>query len=48
MRLNPERRVVVAGDTNADYGQIMQGMVMLKRSGATAIDLITEPTPDQP
>ena len=48
VRLNPERRVVVAGDTNADYGQIMQGMVMLKRSGATAIDLITEPTPDQP
>lgn len=43
MRLNPDRRVVVAGDTNADYGQIMQGMIMLKRSGATAIDLITEP-----
>ena len=43
MRLNPDRRVVVAGDTNAGYGQIMEGMLMLKQSGADAIDLITEP-----
>ena len=43
MRLSPDRRVVVAGDTNADYGEIMNGMVMLKRAGASAIDLITEP-----
>lgn len=47
MRLNPDRRVVVAGDTNADYGQIMDGMIMLKQSGATAIDLITEPPQQQ-
>lgn len=43
MRLSPDRRVVVAGDTNAGYGEVMQGMVMLKRAGASAIDLITEP-----
>ncbi len=48
VRISPDRRVVVAGDTNADYGQIMQGMVMLKRAGASAIDLITEPAPNQP
>jgi len=48
VRLDPDRRVVVAGDTNADYGQIMEGMVMLKRSGAAAIDLITEPPPNRP
>jgi len=48
VRLDPDRRVVVAGDTNADYGQIMEGMVMLKRSGASAIDLITEPPPNRP
>jgi len=48
VRLSPDRRVVVAGDTNADYGQIMEGMVMLKRAGASAIDLITEPPPGQP
>lgn len=46
LRLDPERRVVVAGDTNAGYGFIMQGMLMLKRAGADAIDLITEP-PEQ-
>ena len=43
MRLDPDRRVVVAGDDSADYGEIMQGMIMLKRGGAKAIDLITEP-----
>ncbi len=48
VRINPDRRVVVAGDTNADYGQIMEGMVMLKQAGASAIDLITEPSLDQP
>lgn len=48
VRISPDRRVVVAGDTNAEYGQIMEGMVMLKRAGATAIDLITEPSPNQP
>ena len=48
VRLSPDRRVVVAGDTNADYGQIMEGMVMLKRAGAAAIDLITEPPAGQP
>lgn len=47
MRLNPDRRVVVAGDTNAGYGQIMEGMIMLKQSGASAIDLITEPPQQQ-
>ena len=48
VRLSPDRRVVVAGDTNADYGQIMEGMVMLKRAGASAIDLVTEPPANQP
>ncbi len=48
VRLSPDRRVVVAGDTNANYGQIMDGMVMLKRAGASAIDLITEPPANQP
>ncbi len=44
IRLNPEKRVMVSGDTNVDYGQIMQAMVVLQQSGAKKIGLLAEPT----
>jgi len=43
MRLNPNRRVLVAGDASVDYGQIMQAMVTLQISGAPEIGLMSEP-----
>ncbi len=43
MRLNPNRRVLVAGDTSVDYGQIMQAMVTLQIAGAPEIGLMSEP-----
>ncbi len=43
IRLNPEKKVLVSGDTNVDYGQIMQAMVVLQQSGATKIGLLAEP-----
>jgi biopolymer transport protein TolR len=43
LRLNPDRRVLVAGDQSIDYGQIMQAMVTLQLSGAPEIGLMSEP-----
>ena len=45
LRLNPNRRVLVAGDQNIDYGQIMQAMVTLQLSGAPEIGLMSDPSP---
>lgn len=43
IRLDPGKRVLVAGDSNVDYGQIMQAMVVLQKSGAKKIGLMAEP-----
>jgi biopolymer transport protein TolR len=43
LRLNPQRRVLVAGDSSVDYGQIMQAMVTLQIAGAPEIGLVSEP-----
>ncbi len=43
LRLNPERRVLVAGDQAIEYGQIMQAMVTLQLSGAPEIGLMSDP-----
>ena len=44
LRLNPNRRVLVAGDQGIDYGQIMQAMVTLQLSGAPQIGLMSDPS----
>lgn len=44
LRLNPNRRVLVAGDKSVDYGQIMQAMVTLQISGAPEIGLMSDPS----
>ena len=43
LRLDPTRRVLVAGDSSVDYGQIMQAMVTLQLAGAPEIGLMSEP-----
>jgi biopolymer transport protein TolR len=43
LRLNPNRRVLVAGDKSIDYGQIMQAMVTLQLAGAPEIGLMSDP-----
>lgn len=43
MRVTPDRPVMVQGDTNVDYGQIMQAMVVLQQAGAPEIGLMAEP-----
>ena len=44
LRLNPDRRVLVAGDKGIDYGEIMQAMVTLQVSGAPEIGLMSDPS----
>ena len=43
IRLNPDKRVLVAGDADVDYGQMMQSMVVLQKAGAKKIGLMAEP-----
>lgn len=43
IRLNPDKRVMVQGDTLVDYGQVMEAMVMLQKAGASEIGLMAEP-----
>lgn len=43
MRLNPNRRVLVAGDESVNYGEIMQAMVTLQLAGAPEIGLMSDP-----
>lgn len=43
LRLDPTRRVLVAGDKSIDYGQIMQAMVTLQLAGAPEIGLMSDP-----
>jgi biopolymer transport protein TolR len=38
-----QRPVLVRGDKNANYGQIVAAMVLLQQAGAKSVGLITEP-----
>ena len=43
LRLEPARRVFVAGDSGVVYEEIMKAMVTLQLSGASQIGLMSEP-----
>jgi biopolymer transport protein TolR len=43
MRREPERPVVVRADTAVDFGRVVEGMVLLQRSGATKVGFATQP-----
>lgn len=40
---NQPQQVLVKGDQNVNYGQIMQAMVLLQQAGAASVGLITAP-----
>lgn len=40
------RKVLVRGDKNANYGKVMEAMVLLQQAGAKSVGLITQP-PDK-
>jgi len=43
LSINPSRRVLVAGDTAVEYGEVMQAMVALQLAGAPEVGLMSEP-----
>jgi biopolymer transport protein TolR len=45
MRREPERPVLVKADTAVAYGRVVEGMVLLQRSGAKKVGFVTEPVP---
>ena len=38
-----QRPVLVRGDKNANYGKVMEAMVLLQKAGAKSVGLITQP-----
>lgn len=40
-----QRPVLVRGDKNANYGKVMEAMVLLQQAGAKSVGLITQPLP---
>jgi biopolymer transport protein TolR len=40
-----QRPVLVRGDKNANYGKIIEAMVLLQQAGAKTVGLITQPSP---
>jgi biopolymer transport protein TolR len=47
MRLNPDIPVLVKGDRDVPYGQVIEAMVLLQQAGAPKVGLVTQP-PEEP
>ncbi len=45
LRRDPETPVYVKADTAVAYGRVVQGMVILQKSGALKVGFITDPLP---
>jgi biopolymer transport protein TolR len=43
----PKRQVLVRGDENVSYGQVVEAMVLLQEAGAPSVGLITSPLEDK-
>jgi len=43
---DPKRQVLVRGDENVAYGQVVEAMVLLQDAGAPSVGLITSPRED--
>jgi len=43
LKLNPSVHLIVRGDKNARYEQVLDGMVLLQAAGAPSVGLETEP-----
>jgi biopolymer transport protein TolR len=48
LRQAPQRAVLVKGDKAANYGRVVEAMVILQRAGASKIGFLTEPPPAEP
>jgi biopolymer transport protein TolR len=48
LRREPERPVLVKADRTVDYGRVVEGMVLLQRSGAQKVGFATDPSSSTP
>lgn len=48
LKRNPERDILVRGDDQVAYGQVVTAMVMLQQAGAPHVGLVTSPPEDKP
>lgn len=48
LKRNPERDVLVRGDDQVAYGQVVSAMVVLQEAGAPHVGLVTTPPEDKP
>lgn len=46
LKKNPNTQVLVRGDEQVAYGQVVEAMVMLQEAGAPSVGLITSPLED--
>jgi biopolymer transport protein TolR len=47
MSATPNRKVYVRGDQSAEYGQVVQAMVLLQQAGVGSVGLVTDIMPTQ-
>jgi len=48
VRRNPQLEVLVGGDTQANYGQVYQAMVLLQQAGVSKVGLMSDPLETEP
>jgi biopolymer transport protein TolR len=42
---NPQKIILIRGDTTVDYGRVAHGMALLQQAGATKIGFVSDPLP---
>ena len=45
LRLRPKTPVLIRGDRQANYGEVVKAMTLLQSAGAPSVGLLTEPQP---
>jgi biopolymer transport protein TolR len=45
LRLRPKTPVLIRGDRQANYGEVVKAMTLLQSAGAPSVGLLTEPPP---
>jgi biopolymer transport protein TolR len=48
LRRAPQRIVLVKGDKAANYGRVVEAMVLLQKAGASKLGFVTDPLPPPP
>jgi biopolymer transport protein TolR len=47
LRVRPKTPVLIRGDRQANYGEVVKAMTLLQSAGAPSVGLLTEPPPSR-